>query len=410
MLWTTFILSLREIRRHKLRSFLTTLGVIIGITGILTMTTLGKGGRIFVEQQIASLGTNAIFVIPVPVESRPLRQFDQGDVDAIRGEVPGARIAAGQVQHNAKAFHNGQNIDTVIEGVGNDYMDARGIKVDLGRRFSAAEERSGAKVCIIGPAVRAVLFEGFGDPVGRMMRLDDVPCRVIGVFKSRAAGESNRDTDEWVLMPLKGVQRRYKGNDDIGAIVVAYDEAFASDSIQQALVGLLRERRGIQEREDPDFDMVDTRQLQELAVSVTAQLTMFVAGIAGISLVVGGIGIMNIMLVTVGERKREIGIRLAVGARAREIQLQFLTEAVVLCFAGCAIGTLIAAGISFGVLSLLGLPFVFDLLACVASFAVCALIGIAFGYYPARQASLLDPMDVLRGIVARPVARHMRAR
>ncbi len=396
MLWTTLILALREIRRHKLRSFLTTLGVIIGITGILTMTTLGKGGRVFVERQVASLGSNAIFLIPIAEPGHPLRQFEQADVEAIRGEIAGARAVAGQVQRDAKAFFNGQNVETTIEGAGSDYMDARGITLDEGRRFTPADEISGAKVCIVGPAFGPGLFDGFDTPIGRTLRLERVSCRVIGVFHSRAAGQSNRDTDEWILMPMKGVQRRFQGSDDIGAIVIAYDAAYDSETIQRALVGLMRERRGIQAGEDPDFDMVDTGQLQELAESVTARLTMFVAGIAGISLVVGGIGIMNIMLVTVGERKREIGIRLAVGARAHEVQLQFLAEAVVLCCAGGVIGMAISSAISFGLLSLVDLPFVFDPLAWLASFAVCALIGIGFGYYPARQASLLDPMEVLR--------------
>ena len=396
MLWATLVLALREIRRHKLRSFLTTLGVIIGIMGIVTMTTLGKGGRVFVEEQIASLGTNAIFIVPVAQAGNPSRSFEAGDVEAVRSEIAGVRNAAGQVQTNANIFYNGERMDTTIEGVGSEYMDVRGIDIDEGRRFTAAEEASGAKVCIIGPTVRAFLFRDGIDPLGQQLRIDRVPCTIIGVFGSRAAGDSNRDLDEWVLMPMEGVQRRFIGSDAIGYIVLSYDKEYASQAIQDALVGLLRERRAIQQGEDPDFDMVDTQQLQELAQSVTNQLTMFVAGIAGISLVVGGIGIMNIMLVSVNQRKREIGIRLAVGAKSNDVQLQFLIEAVLLSCFGGLVGIALAMAISFGLLSLVDIPFVLDPAMYLVSSAICAMVGVVFGYTPARRAARLDPMDVLR--------------
>ena len=396
MIWTTTILAIREIRRHLLRSLLTSLGIIIGIMGIVTMTTLGKGGRVFVEQQIASLGSNMIFIVPLARPGRPIRLFEQADVDAVRGEIAGVRLATGRVERNAKAFFNGEDFDTTIEGVGNDYMDIRSIGIDDGRRFTAAEETSGERVCIIGPAVREALFQTISDPLNRKIRIDSVPCKVIGVFSSRAAGDSNADLDEWILMPMKSVQRRFLGSDDITNIVVGYDKDYSSEALQDALVSLMLERRNIQEGEEIDFDMVDTRQVQELAENVTGQLTLFVAGIAGISLFVGGIGIMNIMLVSVNQRKREIGIRLAVGARSHEVQLQFLIEAILLCCFGGLVGILFAMGISFGLLSLVDIPFILDLPMYALSFGICALIGIAFGYVPARRAAQLDPMDVLR--------------
>ncbi len=396
MIWTTLQIAMREIRRHKLRSMLTSLGIILGIMGIVTMTTLGKGGRYFVERQIASLGTNAIFVAPVALGSGPPRNFEQGDIDAIRGDIAGVWAVAGQVTRGATAIFAGENMQTTIEGVGNDYMDIRAIGIEQGRRFTAPEEASGARVCIIGPTIRDTLFWRGEDPIGQQLRVERVPCRVIGVFASRAVGDSNADLDAWILMPVRAVQRRFLGSDGFSAIVIGYDEAYSSDSLQTSLVDLMRERRHIQDGEEIDFDLFDTRRIQETVQSVTAQLTQLVAGIAGISLVVGGIGIMNIMLVSVNERKREIGIRLAVGAKARDIQLQFLTEAVLLCAFGCIVGILMSMAISFGLLSLLEIPFQFDLPAYLASLAVCALIGITFGYFPASKAAQLDPMDVLR--------------
>lgn len=376
---------------------LTSLGIIIGIMGIVTMTALGKGGRAFVENEIASLGSDMIFVVPVVLTGRPLRPFDQDDVDMIASEVAGIRLATGRVELSTNALFNGEHVETTIEGVGNDYMEIRGIGMEAGRHFTAAEESSGAKVCIIGPTVRDELFRGFPDPVGLQLRVGNIPCHVIGVFASRAStGGSNADLDGWILMPMKSVQRRIIGSDDITAIVIGYDDVYSSESMEDALVGLLSERRNIPEGGELDFDMIDIGQLRELADSTTAQLTILVSGIAAISLVVGGIGIMNIMLVSVSQRKREIGVRLAVGARSRDVQWQFLTEAVLLSCFGGAVGITLAIGLASGLLSLVDVPFEPDPLMYILSFGICVAIGIVFGFAPARRAAQLDPMEVLR--------------
>jgi len=396
MFGATLLLAMREIRRHLLRSFLTTLGIIIGIAGVVTMVTLGKGVTASVEDQINSLGTNAFFIFPAQIDNRQPPPMKEDDVLAIMEQVAGVKMAAGQVERPVTAFHNGQNWNATVEGVGNDYLLARNIEIEEGRQFTAAEEQSGANVCIIGPTVLEEIFVPGVSPVGEEMRVNNVACRVIGLFKTRAAGGSNQDLDNNILMPLKNIQRRFIGNDDIGYIIVSYDPAYDSAAMQDALVALMRERRHVPEGEDPDFDMVDTAQVNETVATTIGLMTAMVAAIAGIALVVGGIGIMNIMLVSVTERTREIGIRLAIGAMAREVQLQFLTEAVVLCCFGGLLGILLALGLSYSLAGLMEVPWVFDPVSNVVAFLFCALLGIAFGYYPARRASKLDPIDALR--------------
>jgi putative ABC transport system permease protein len=393
---TTLLLAFREIRRHILRSFLTTLGIIIGVAAVITMVTLGRGVTKDIEEQISSLGSNVFFVFPVQTDRGPPRPFDERDVEAVRDQIAGVNFVAGQVERSVTAIYNGQDWRTRVEGVNNEFLDARGIEIDEGRRFTEAEEQAGANVCIVGPTVREEMFLASESPVGERMRLDSVSCQVIGVFASRGAVGGSGDDDNSVFMPLTNVQRRFTGNDDIGYMVVAYDPSYSSAAMTRALVDLMRERRVLLEGQSNDFDIVDTAQINETVASTVGTLTVMVAAIAAISLVVGGVGIMNIMLVSVTERTREIGIRLAIGALAREVQLQFLTEAVVLCCFGGLIGILLGFALSFGLSSAFGLSYVFDPFINVLSFVISALIGIVFGYFPARRASQLDPIEALR--------------
>ena len=382
MLGTTLLLAFREIRRHILRSFLTTLGIIIGVAAVITMVTLGRGVTADIEEQISSLGSNMFFVFPIQTDRGPPRPYDERDVEAVRDQVA--------------AIHNGQDWRSKVEGVNNEFFDAREIELDEGRRFTAREQQSGANVCIIGPTVREEIFLASQSPIGEHMRLNNVSCQVIGVFASRGAVGGSGDDDNSIFMPLTNVQRRFTGNDDIGYMAVAYDSSYSSDAMTRALVDLMRERRVLLEGQANDFDIVDTGEINETVAATVGTMTLMVAAIAAISLIVGGVGIMNIMLVSVTERTREIGIRLAIGALAREVQLQFLTEAVVLCCFGGVVGILLGFGLSFGLSSALGLPYVFDPFINVLSFVISALIGIVFGYFPARRASQLDPIEALR--------------
>lgn len=396
MLGTSILLALREIRRHILRSILTTLGIIIGVAAVVTMVTLGNGVTASVQEEISSLGASNFIIFPVRTTRGTIRPFDEADVRAVQQQIAGVEIAAGNVSATATAFYNGQDWDTRVQGVTNALLEAQSVKIAEGRPFNSDEELAGKNVCLLGLKVRAAIFPPDASPVGARMRLGDVSCDVIGVVEERGQGGGGADDDDAVYLPLKNVQRRFRGNDNLDYFVVKYDPSYSAATVQDSLVGLLRERRLLQDAEPNDFNVIDTAQVNQALGAATGALTAMVAVIASISLLVGGIGIMNIMLVSVTERTREIGIRLAIGALAREVRLQFLTEAVVLCALGGLAGIALGFVASVGLASLIDVPFVFDPMINLVSFVFAAAMGIVFGYYPASRASKLDPIDALR--------------
>ncbi|MBY0345156.1 MAG: ABC transporter permease [Sphingomonadales bacterium] len=396
MLGTSILLALREIRRHILRSILTTLGIIIGVAAVVTMVTLGNGVTASVQEEISSLGASNFIIFPVRTTRGTIRPFDDADVRAVGQQIAGVQVAAGSVSANATAFYNGQDWDTKAEGGTNALLDAQSIKIKEGRPFTSEEEEAGKNVCLLGFKVRDAIFPPSTSPVGARMRLGDVACQVIGVLEERGQGGGGADDDDVVFMPLKTVQRRFRGNENLDYFVVKYDPAYAAVTVQESLVSLLRERRLLQGDEPNDFNVIDTAQINQALGAATGALTAMVAVIASISLLVGGIGIMNIMLVSVTERTREIGIRLAIGALAREVRLQFLTEAVVLCALGGLVGIALGFVASIGLASLIDVPYIFDPVINIVSFLFSAVMGIVFGYYPASRASKLDPIDALR--------------
>jgi putative ABC transport system permease protein len=396
MLGSTLLLALREIRRHILRSILTTLGIIIGVAAVVTMVTLGNGVTASVQEEISSLGASNFIVFPVRTDRGTIRPFDEADVKAVEQQIAGVTIAAGTVAANATAFYNGQDWDTRVVGSNNDFLEAQSITVEEGRPFSKDEEEAGKNVCLLGLKVREAIFVPGTSPIGARMRLGDVSCQVIGVMEERGQGGNGADDDDAVYLPLKNVQRRFRGNDNLDYFVLKYDPSYAPSVIQDSLVDLLRERRLLQGEQPNDFNVIDTAQVNQALGAATGALTAMVAVIASISLLVGGIGIMNIMLVSVTERTREIGIRLAIGALAREVRLQFLTEAVVLCALGGLVGIALGFGASIGLAAAIDVPFVFDPMINLVSFLFAAGMGIVFGYYPASRASKLDPIDALR--------------
>jgi putative ABC transport system permease protein len=399
MFFTTIILAVREISRHKLRSFLTVLGIVIGVAAVVTMVTLGKGATAAVTQQISSLGANILQIRPGQGFGRggggpQAPDFDMDDVTAIQDQVAGVRAVAPQAQASVLAVHNAANWQTNVAGTTSQFFTAQQWPLTGGRIWTEAEEQSGKAVCVIGNTVRQNLFPN-ENPVGQNFRVKDLSCEVIGTLSSRGQG-GFADQDDIVLMPIKAVQRRFTGNRNIRFMMVAVDEAYDSQAVQRSISSLLRERRHLARNADDNFNIFDTKQISETLQGTTQILTAVMGAVAAVSLIVGGIGIMNIMLVSVTERTREIGIRLAIGAVANEVLMQFLVEAVVLACIGGLIGLFLALIATFLLAPLIQVPFLFDIRINLISFSVSALIGVVFGYFPARRAAALNPIDALR--------------
>ena len=398
MLWNTLLLSLRAITRNVLRSFLTILGVVIGVAAVITMVTLGKGATRSVSDQISSMGSNLLML-------RPGQRFGPGadvapnfklaDVEAIRTQISTIDAVAPVASLSVTAVYQARNWSTIVNGSTNDYFRAGNWEIVSGREFSETEERSGRAVCVIGETVRSNLF-GTQNPVGSDIRIKQFSCEVVGLLKAKGQSAMGSDQDDTVIMPLRTVQRRLTGTQDVSRLTVAVREGASIDAAKEQLVLLMRERRNIADNEDDNFRVMDTRQIAETLTGTTRILTMLLGAVAAVSLLVGGIGIMNIMLVSVTERTREIGIRLAIGALEREVLLQFLIEAVVLASLGGLIGLALAAGASMTIARMMGIPYLFDPLTNLLSFLFSAAIGVIFGFFPARRAARLDPIDALR--------------
>lgn len=399
MFGTTLILALREIRRHLLRSFLTVLGVVIGVAAVVTMVTLGTGATASVKDQISSLGANMLTIRPGQGFGRggggpPPPNFEMDDIEALKEQVAGVVAVSPLAQQSAQAVRNASNWSTTVTGTTGDYFVGQQWNATEGRLFSAEEEAAGKSVCLIGTTVRDKLFAN-DDPVGENIRLRDVSCAVIGVLASKGQG-GFQDQNDVVAMPIKAVQRRLTGTRTLGAIQIAVDARYDPALVQASIVELLRERRNLAPGEENDFNIFDTREITEAITGTTRTMTAVMGTIAGVSLLVGGIGIMNIMLVSVTERTREIGIRLAIGAVGREVLMQFLVEAVVLSCLGGVTGLLLAFILTLAATAALDIPFIFDPQINLLAFAFSAAIGVIFGYFPARRAAALNPIEALR--------------
>ena len=397
MLWNTLLLALRAIRRNLMRSFLTTLGIVIGVGAVITMVTLGNGATQSVSDQISGMGSNLLMISPGqrmgPPEGAP--NFKYADAEAIRGQIGGLESVAPTVSKSVTAVRMAKNWSTSVTGTNGDWFRAGNWRLSSGRTFTEAEERGGKTVCVIGETVRRELF-GAGNPVGDSIRIKQFSCEVIGVLASKGQSSMGRDQDDAVVMPLSTVQRRLTGSQDVSFIMVSVKKGVSISRAMEQIKTLMRERRKIGDGEDDDFNVMDTRQIAETLTSTTRVLTMLLGAVAAVSLLVGGIGIMNIMLVSVTERTREIGIRLAIGALEGEVLLQFLIEAVVLASLGGILGIAWAAGASAALAKVLKVPFLFNPGINALSFLFSAGIGVVFGYFPARRAAHLDPIEALR--------------
>jgi putative ABC transport system permease protein len=400
MFFETSRLALRAISRNMLRSFLTVLGVVIGVAAVIAMVTIGNGTTEQVKSELSRLGTNMLFVRPGQFgpgrASTEAKRFDDRDVEAIRNQISGLRAVAPQNRSSAATvIFGGKNHQTSVIGTTNDYLVAQDWTLALGRDFQPAEDRGGQIGCIIGETVRQELF-GAENPVGQTIRVSNISCPVIGVLARKGQSGLGDDQDDTIIMPLKIHQRRIGGTTTISSIMVSAQDGVSTAKVQSDLQNLLRERRRINIGREDDFTVNDMTQIASAMTGTTTLLTGLLGAVAAVSLLVGGIGIMNIMLVSVTERTREIGIRLAIGALEKQVLTQFLVEAVMLSALGGTVGILTGLGLAYGVVSFLNVPFVTSPSIIFLAFAFSAAIGVIFGYFPARRAASLSPIEALR--------------
>jgi putative ABC transport system permease protein len=347
MLLNALLLALRAIRRNLLRSFLTVLGIVIGVSAVITMVTLGNGATRSIQDQIGNMGSNLLTVRPGrrmgPPEGAP--NFRVADAEALAQQLHDAVAVVPVVNASVTVVRNAGNWSTSATGATTDYFAANNWSLAQGRTFTPAEQRAGAAVCVIGETIRKELFAG-EDPTGSRMRVKQFSCQVIGLLAPKGQSTMGRDQDDTVIMPLRTVQRRISGSQDVSFLMVSVRDGASIDRVKDQISVIMRERRNIGRNESDDFMVMDPRQLMEALTGTTRTLTALLGAVAAVSLLVGGVGIMNIMLVSVTERTREIGIRLAIGALEREVLLQFLIEAVVLASLGGLAGIVLAAGAS----------------------------------------------------------------
>ncbi len=396
----TLLLSLRSIRRNLLRSFLTVLGIVIGVSAVITMVTVGNGATLAIQNQIAGLGTNLLQVRPGQRmgpggSGASAPAFKESDGEAIAAQIGGVAAVAPEARSGAVLVANGRNWSSSVIGSTNDWLTTGNWKLADGREFSNDEQRAGGAVCLIGSTVQRELF-GSTSAVGAQLRVRAMSCEVIGTLQSKGQGAFGNDQDDMVLMPIKTLQRRITGNTRVNTLLVSMNDGVDAIRVTASLTQLLRERRKLAETDEDNFNVLDTKQLAETLSGTTKIMTTLLGAVAAVSLLVGGIGIMNIMLVSVTERTREIGLRLAIGALEREVLLQFLIEAVVLAALGGLIGIVLATGASLGLSALMNVPYQFNVGVNLLSFVFSAAIGVLFGYFPARRAARLNPIDALR--------------
>ena len=396
---STLLLAMRSIRRNLLRSFLTILGIVIGVSAVITMVTVGNGATLAIQNQISGLGTNLLQVRPgqrmMGGGGGGAPPFKEADAEAIASQVGSIAAVAPEGRSSAVLVLDGRNWSSSIIGSTSNWLYTGNWKIADGRIFNDEEQLAGAGVCLIGETVRRELF-GNRAAVGTSIRVKQITCEVIGVLAEKGQGAFGNDQDDVVLMPLHTLQRRITGNTRVNTLLVSMQDGADPERVKAGITELLRERRKLAQNDEDNFNVLDTKQLGETLSGTTKVMTTLLGAVAAVSLLVGGIGIMNIMLVSVTERTREIGLRLAIGALEREVLLQFLIEAVVLAALGGVIGIVLATGASIALSGFMDVPFVFNPGVNLLSFVFSAGIGVLFGYFPARRAARLDPIEALR--------------
>ena len=401
-LMNTFLSAFRALRRNKMRSFLTMLGIIIGVGAVIAMLAIGQGAEYSVQQQINSLGTNVLVILPGAQQTGGVRTtagaattLTQEDAAAIQKECPAVGIVSPGTRSGGQIIAGNLNWATGTEGTGSDYLEVRQWKIAYGDFYTEQDIKSAAKVCVLGKTVADNLFPE-SSPVGQTVRVRNVPFKVIGVLEKKGQNAMGQDQDDVLLAPYTTVMRRLTYYPYLRQVLVSATSAANITTAQKQITELLRMRHKIASYDPNDFTIRNQADLATAATATTDILTYLLAGIASVSLLVGGIGIMNIMLVSVTERTREIGIRMSVGARPKDILLQFLIEALVLSLLGGIIGILSGIGGSRIISVLAKWPTIVSAFSVILSFSFSIAIGVFFGYYPARKAAMLNPIDALR--------------
>lgn len=401
MLLNALLIAIKEIRRNILRSILTILGIVIGVASVIAMVMIGDGTTANVTANIEKLGSNMLNVRVgqekrgAPRDDNSAKPFKIEDITAIKNEVANLKGVTAENSSMANVVFGNKSNSSLIVGTTNDYFIIKDWEVEQGRIFEEGELSSGKSVCILGTTVVKNLF-GDENPIGATIRIKNFPCSVIGVLASKGASSFGIDQDEVVITPLKMYQRKIQGNLDVSSIIVSVMEEKYIEDAKAQIISLMQDRRAIKLGEADNFHIRDMKDILNTMTSTTKMLTYLLGSIAAISLLVGGIGIMNIMLVSVTERTREIGIRLAIGAMQSEVLLQFLIEAIVLSTWGGIIGIFLGLGVGYGVVQIFELPYIINTQIILISFIFSTLIGVIFGYFPARKAARLNPIDALR--------------
>lgn len=407
MILNAFLLAFRQIRRNLLRAFLTMLGIIIGTGSVIVMISLGNGTTKQIKDEISSLGSNILMIMPsrgLDTSGQSLRRyFNQQEVDLIGDRIYGIKALSPMASGSALIQYKQNSKETETHGITSDYFVAGNWNLAQGREFLEIEYKSGTNVCIIGDSVKNALFkdeEALGAKIKVGNREGSVICENVGVLSPKGQGAMGNDQDDLIIFPLKSYLRtlgREKTSiNNITRIVISLEDGIDSKQKTEEIKQVLNEMRNIKDTKSSNFEIIDTKQIEETISKTTKTLTLFLGSIAGVSLIVGGIGIMNIMLVSVTERTKEIGTRLAIGALESEVLLQFLIEAIVISSLGGLIGIILSFIASLGLANVFGLPFVYNISIAIIAFVFSAFIGILFGYLPARRASKLNPIDALR--------------